>query len=315
MLRCLTLLAVALGLTGCFLPTPVSIVSIGADVVSFVFSGKTVADHGISVAMNEDCAMMGVLEGEICDDQPDYRNANVALALAPLPSPFDVENLADTDAQVLASAQRAAAVFGDTAPTGEGLDGSFVADAKTSSDPLASIRPRKRPTDVVLLASAAETPVSVPLPSRRPEPQSLVSGGFLADATIVPGGDDVVALQVALVAPQAGPTSDPMASDAILLPIVPKAATDARSSARESASTPPKAQRPRAKTRIIASARTIERTPQLPRGSAQQRLSASRAGSEVGRAPTVQTAIRFSPPKARGVAKRYTRSSSSEMGS
>lgn len=65
------------------MPTPVSIVSLVFDIGSYAISGKTVTDHGLSLVAQQDCAMMKVFEGKICEAYPDYEN--VALAtLEPL---------------------------------------------------------------------------------------------------------------------------------------------------------------------------------------------------------------------------------------
>ena len=144
MIRCLTLFLVALGLSGCFVPTPVSVVSMGTSVVSLFFSGKTVADHGVSLAFDEDCALIGALEGEICEDRPDYRDADVAVALTPLPPGRNLDRLANADPQVLASARRAAAAFGDAASGTDDLTddlggGVFLADRSLPSEALAGL--------------------------------------------------------------------------------------------------------------------------------------------------------------------------------
>ena len=61
----------------------VSIASLGADVGSYLASGKTVTDHGLSVVMDKDCALLRVVEGKICEEEENYE---VALAmLTPLP--------------------------------------------------------------------------------------------------------------------------------------------------------------------------------------------------------------------------------------
>ncbi len=75
--------ALLIPLSGCAMPTPVSIVSLVFDIGSYAISGKTVTDHGLSLLAQQDCAMMKVFEGKICEAYPDYEN--VALAtLEPL---------------------------------------------------------------------------------------------------------------------------------------------------------------------------------------------------------------------------------------
>ena len=81
-------LAAALGLLalagGCALPPAVAIASYAIDVGSFVATGKTATDHGISLVAQEDCALMRVFEGPICQEDPDYQLADAGV-LEPLP--------------------------------------------------------------------------------------------------------------------------------------------------------------------------------------------------------------------------------------
>lgn len=60
--------AAALAVSGCaLLPGPVGIALLALDGVSYVVSKKSVADHGISIVMQQDCALWrGVTEGRIC---------------------------------------------------------------------------------------------------------------------------------------------------------------------------------------------------------------------------------------------------------
>ena len=60
--------AAALAVSGCaLLPAPVQIASLALDGVSFVVSKKSVADHVISLAMQQDCALWrGVTESRLC---------------------------------------------------------------------------------------------------------------------------------------------------------------------------------------------------------------------------------------------------------
>jgi len=88
---CLT--ALALPLSGCFLPPVVSIASLALDVGSYAVSGKTMTDHGISLVADEDCALIRVFEGELCEDYQQYEYESVA-TLEPLPAGEDNEQLA-----------------------------------------------------------------------------------------------------------------------------------------------------------------------------------------------------------------------------
>ncbi len=59
----------ALAVSGCaLLPAPVGVALLALDGVSYVVSKKSVSDHGISIVMQQDCALWrGVTEGRICD--------------------------------------------------------------------------------------------------------------------------------------------------------------------------------------------------------------------------------------------------------
>jgi len=52
------------GLSGCALPAAVSIASYAVDGASFVATGRSMSDHGISILLREDCALFRVLKGE-----------------------------------------------------------------------------------------------------------------------------------------------------------------------------------------------------------------------------------------------------------
>ena len=84
-LRWLCLIATAVFLSGCALPAAVTVASFALDTGSYVMSGKTLTDHGLSMAMDEDCSMVRVLDenDEICRENRDYAVANDELT--PLP--------------------------------------------------------------------------------------------------------------------------------------------------------------------------------------------------------------------------------------
>ena len=73
------------------MPAAVTIASLALDTGSYMMSGKTLTDHGLSVAMDEDCAMVRVLDedGDICREEPDYEVADAALT--PLPDNGDLD--------------------------------------------------------------------------------------------------------------------------------------------------------------------------------------------------------------------------------
>ena len=87
--RTLTMAALAVSVSGCALPPIVTAVSLGADVFSLSETGKSVSDHGISMVMQRDCAMLRVFTGSLCQDYaPDEDTPEGALvALAPLADP------------------------------------------------------------------------------------------------------------------------------------------------------------------------------------------------------------------------------------
>lgn len=61
-------------LSGCGLPPAVMIASYAADGVSYVATGKSVSDHGISKVTGRDCALWRIIKGEaVCKDEPTQR--------------------------------------------------------------------------------------------------------------------------------------------------------------------------------------------------------------------------------------------------
>ena len=44
-------------------------VSFAADVISYLTTGKSVTDHGISIVLEKDCALLSVLDGPICTEE------------------------------------------------------------------------------------------------------------------------------------------------------------------------------------------------------------------------------------------------------
>ena len=82
-MRFIWIFAVLLSLSGCALPAAVSIASLALDASSYLASGKTVTDHGLSVVMDKDCALLRVVEGPVCQEEADYEVEPDALT--PLP--------------------------------------------------------------------------------------------------------------------------------------------------------------------------------------------------------------------------------------
>ena len=73
------------------MPAAFTVASLALDTGSYMVSGKTLTDHGLSMAMDEDCAMVRVLDedDEICQEAPDYELA--AADLTPLPENSDLD--------------------------------------------------------------------------------------------------------------------------------------------------------------------------------------------------------------------------------
>ncbi len=61
-------------LGGCGLPPALVIASYAADGASYITTGKSVSDHGISAATGRDCALLRMVEGKsMCRDEPSER--------------------------------------------------------------------------------------------------------------------------------------------------------------------------------------------------------------------------------------------------
>jgi cell division septation protein DedD len=70
-------------LGGCALPLPVQVASWALDGLSYVTTEKSMADHGLSIVANKDCAVVrGILmdEGQICRDFDDYGTGTAVAA-------------------------------------------------------------------------------------------------------------------------------------------------------------------------------------------------------------------------------------------
>jgi hypothetical protein len=67
-------------LSGCAMPAAFTVASFALDAGSYAMSGKTLTDQGLSLAMEEDCAMVRLLDEDgICQEQPDYEVAEALL--------------------------------------------------------------------------------------------------------------------------------------------------------------------------------------------------------------------------------------------
>ncbi len=57
------------------MPPAITIASLVADIASYASTGKTVADHGISLVFQKDCALLRGFEGGICLEPDPLRAA------------------------------------------------------------------------------------------------------------------------------------------------------------------------------------------------------------------------------------------------
>ena len=90
-MRWLCFLTILGSLSGCAMPAAVTVASFALDSGSYAMSGKTLSDHGLSLATEEDCAMVRLLDEdeEVCREQPGYDVAEGVLT--PLPADGDRE--------------------------------------------------------------------------------------------------------------------------------------------------------------------------------------------------------------------------------
>ena len=66
-MRWILLAAAAVVLSGCALPPAITVASLAFDFASYSATGKTVTDHGLSLVLQRDCALLRGLErGEVC---------------------------------------------------------------------------------------------------------------------------------------------------------------------------------------------------------------------------------------------------------
>ena len=91
-MRWIILAAAAISLSGCGLPTVVTYTSYMADIFSYLTTEKSVTDHGISVVLQKDCALLRALDGPICIEEEEeeivaHRPARNPEARAVLPLP------------------------------------------------------------------------------------------------------------------------------------------------------------------------------------------------------------------------------------
>ncbi len=70
-MRWLVFATVVILLSGCGLPPIVTYASYAADIFSYLSTSKSVTDHGVSFALQKDCALFRVLDGPICIEETE----------------------------------------------------------------------------------------------------------------------------------------------------------------------------------------------------------------------------------------------------
>jgi hypothetical protein len=157
--RIVVLLLSAAALGGCGLvPPAVSLASFAADAFSYAVSGKSVSDHGLSMVMKEDCAVLNFLQGEaVCAPGPhpqiqmvtprdsELQRTLVASTRVPSPASADRDG-AGSDGPGLQSVQFAAA--------GAVLERSALPAAILTLEPLSS-----GPVDIIASTPPGDPPV------------------------------------------------------------------------------------------------------------------------------------------------------------
>jgi hypothetical protein len=83
----------AICLSGCALPAAFTVASLALDTGSYMVSGKTLTDHGLSLAMDEDCVMVRLLDQDdaICQEEQHYDVADADLTPLPDDSGLDLD--------------------------------------------------------------------------------------------------------------------------------------------------------------------------------------------------------------------------------
>ncbi len=74
-MRWLVLAAGVVVLSGCGLPPIVTFTSYAADIFSYLSTSKSVTDHGVSFALQKDCALLRVFDGPICVEGTEAETA------------------------------------------------------------------------------------------------------------------------------------------------------------------------------------------------------------------------------------------------
>ncbi|MFD2207792.1 hypothetical protein [Kiloniella antarctica] len=92
--------SLAFTLTGCALPPAIGVASLAVDVASYFFSGKTLSDHGISAVAQQDCALIRVMQGELCEEYTDFEVADAVLEPLSPADEIEIAEVSNVDSSV-----------------------------------------------------------------------------------------------------------------------------------------------------------------------------------------------------------------------
>ncbi len=176
-LRLAALLALPIPLASCVLPPAVTVASFAADGISLVATGKTVSDHALSTAANEDCRMWRLLTGgPVCRTAP---LAPVATA-PPSPAPAAASSAAAPSPGPTAALPPAAA---------PGLADSSAPHASPSPTALAA--PSPAVSEATLSTAPLDAISTVPSAKLAPAPRAASEKPVLPSLVGVPSGPPV----------------------------------------------------------------------------------------------------------------------------
>lgn len=177
-LRLAALLALPIPLASCVLPPAVTVASFAADGISLVATGKTVGDHALSTAANEDCRMWRLLTGG-----PVCRTASPAPVATAAPSPAP----AAASSAPAPSPDPTAALPSAAPPAAPGLADS----PRTSPSPTALAVPSRAASEATLSTAAIEAIPTVPSAKLAPAPRAVSEKPVLPSPVGVPSGPPV----------------------------------------------------------------------------------------------------------------------------
>lgn len=201
------MMAAAAVLGGCALPLPAKLASWALDGISYMATKKSVTDHGLSMVVGKDCALLRMVtrKGEVCTDNA-ARETAVAAAKNPQKQPATAEGAAEeaaTDALA-----RELAEF-DTAAGGEAPSEAASRRASREDDPVSTLA---LPEDAQLIrlwqgdavaepaprdhqpSMIAATDPSATDPSGGDRPARVPLGASVQTAAILPEGAAIVSL-------------------------------------------------------------------------------------------------------------------------